>query len=123
MTARVLSPEEWYRLEGTDLEDVVEFLKPESAKVVVVERDGHILGQWLATPVWHVEGLWIDPAYRGRSSVARRLWRGMQAVMSEAGATTALTGAATDQVRDLLAHAGAKKLPFDTYVLPFKRES
>ena len=122
MKARVLPANEWGRLDGTDLEGMVPFLKPESAKVVVVEQDGQIIGQWLATPVWHVEGLWIAPEHRGTAGVARRLWAGMRREMREGGAAAALTGAETDAVRRLLAHAGPTRVPFDTYVLPFEKE-
>jgi len=116
--ARVLPPEEWSRLDGTEMRVLLPFLKTSSAKVLVVEQDGEIVGRWLATPIWHVEGLWIDPAHRGLSGVARRLWAGMRRALRAEGVDGVVTGAVDDDVRRLLKHAGASQLPGDWYVLP-----
>lgn len=120
MTTRILPREEYPRLAGTELEAVWPTL-PEGAAVLVVEEDGQIVGCWAAFLVAHVEGVWIAPEHRGRGGVARRLLVGMRRTLVETfGATGALTGAMTDDVRALLARLGATKLPGDHYALPLK---
>jgi GNAT superfamily N-acetyltransferase len=119
--ARVLPVEEWSRLDGTELEPLLHrwcaMPGGVDVDVVVVERDGRIVGRWLRLTMHHVEGLWIDPEFRGRSGIARRLWAAMKDVCRGRGADTVLTGAQTDDVRRLLEHAGADPLPTQ-YVLP-----
>ena len=117
LETRILEPTEWARV-PTDLQALLPHVIPGDAQVVVVEDDGRIVASWAVLRVVHLEGLWIDPAYRGRVSVARRLY---EATLSAARRWTsgwAMTGAATDDVRALLNTAGAQKLPMDTYVLP-----
>ncbi len=118
MTARILPPEEWPRLAGTEAETIWPQLTS-AARVVVVEQDGQIIGCHLLQPVLHAECLWVHPDHRGRSSVARRLWRAVQqAVRDEFGVTWFATDACSDDVRALLAHVGAVKLESDHYMVP-----
>ena len=119
MTTRILEPTEWARV-PTDLASLLPHVVPSDAQVVVVEDEGRIVASWAVLRVVHLEGLWIDPAYRGRVSVARRLY---EATLSAARRWTsgwAMTGATTDDVRALLTHAGAQHLPMDSYVMPLK---
>ncbi len=118
MTTRILPVEEWSRLAHTEACDVHPFLDPDRSSVVVVEQDGAIVGCHILINVVHAECLWIDPAFRGKTSVARRLWAAVQAQARELGARTIATAACDDQVRELLAHVGATKLPGDHYVIP-----
>lgn len=118
MTARLLPPEEWARLQGTEAETVWPSLTP-AARVVVVEQDGVIVGCHLLQPVLHAECLWIHPDYRGRSSVARRLWAAVkQTVREQFGVEWFATAAVSDEVRTLLAHVGAVPLVGDHYMVP-----
>jgi N-acetylglutamate synthase-like GNAT family acetyltransferase len=110
VTVRLLPREDWHRLAGTELETVYPVL-PDGSHVVVVEDGERIVGCWAAYPLVHVEGLWIDPAYRKNPRVAARLWRGMQATAAAMGARAVNTAAISPEVVGLLEHVGAVELP------------
>lgn len=120
MIARVLPVEEWPRLEGTEAETVWPHLDPARTTVVVVEHDGVIVGCHVLMNVLHAECLWIHPEHRGKAGVARRLWTTVQRTAKALGARTVITGACSDDIRALLAHVGAERLPADHYVLTVK---
>ena len=85
MTTRILPPEEYSRLAGTEAATVWPQLTA-AARVVVVEQDGQILGCHILQPVLHAECLWIHPDHRGKTSAPGRLWRAVQrAVRDEFG--------------------------------------
>lgn len=117
MTTRILPPEEWPRLEGTEAGSVWRSLDPESASVIVVEDGGSIVGVWVLMTVLHAECLWIADAHRGKAAVARRLWAAMQREAHAMGVEAVATAATTDDVRALLDHVGAMKLPGDFYAM------
>lgn len=119
MTTRVLPQDEWSKLAATAVGPVWSWL-PAGARPVVVESEGQVLGCHVLVPVWHVEGLWIAEAHRGRASVARRLWAGVQAEAQALGVDHVITAAVDDRVRGLLAHVGAVPLP-DHYVVSVGR--
>lgn len=115
MTRRVLQRSEYGLLVGTDAEPLIALLS-DSARVVVVEHNGQIVGCEAFQPILHAEGLWIHPDYRrriiDRTSVARELWKGIcETVRETFGLRGFVTGADSDHVRKLLAHLGAVKLP------------
>lgn len=115
MTSRVLPPIEWPRLAGTDLGPVLESLTPETAEIVVVERDGAIVACWAVLTVTHLEGLWIDPACRGTASAARRLLNRTVETLLRRNVARVLTAASSDRVRALLTHIGATKIPAEMF--------
>ena len=121
-TSRVLPPDEWDRLAGTELGELLDLLCPDNARVVVVEDGPDIVGRWVATPVWHVEGVWISPKHRGKTSVARRLWAAMSRVMQSVGARAAWTGAENDEIAGLMEKRGAVRVPFAVFSLPFQEK-
>lgn len=121
MTSRILPPDEWPKLAGTELEAVWPVLNAD-ATVLVVEDEGRIVGCWAILTYVHVEGLWIAPAYRKQASVGRRLWFGMLAAVRRLGADRVITGAMTQDVRDLITSAGGALLPGDQYVLAIGRD-
>ena len=69
VTTRVLSQAEYGKLAGTDLAAIVPHL-PVMARVLVVEDAGAIVASWALFPVWHAEGISIDPAYRTRPTAS-----------------------------------------------------
>jgi hypothetical protein len=108
--ARVLAPAEYPTLAGTELATVWPYL-PDAAQVLVIEEAGQIIGCWACYPLTHVEGVWVAPAHRGKSAVARRLLAGMRRVARSQGARVVNTGAMTSEVADMLLKLGAVELP------------
>lgn len=117
MTSRILPVEEWHRLEGTEAGPVWRHFDPERTTVLVVEHEGAIVGAWTLLNVLHAECLWIAPAHRGKTSVARRLWTLMQRTAQQLGVKAVATAAMSNEVRGLLEHVGATKVPGDHYAM------
>ena len=119
MTTRVLPPDEWSRLAGTELEPALELMNPKHVTVFVVEdEDGAIIGCWSFAPYYHVEGLWIHSDHRKRGRVLAKLWSQLRYLADVVGCKSVLTGAVTLEVAELLEHRGAMLLPSVTYALP-----
>jgi N-acetylglutamate synthase-like GNAT family acetyltransferase len=120
MTTRILPRDEYPRLAHTEAASVWPQLT-EAACVIVVEHDGAIVGCHVLQPVLHAECLWIDPAHRGKASVARRLWATVQRAARERfGVAWFATAAVSDDVRRLLAHVGAVRVDADHYMVPVR---
>lgn len=118
VTTRILPPAEWPKLEATEAAGIWPALT-DAARVVVVEHDGRIVGCHILQPVLHAECLWIAPAYRGRASVAGRLWSAVrETVRDQFGARWFQTAAISADVRALLAHVGAVEVPGQAYMVP-----
>ncbi len=92
-------------------------------QVMVVEDGERIVGCWGLMPMLHLEGLWIDPAYRGKTSVARRLLSATWAEVKRRAPRWVMTAAADEPVRRLLMrHMGAMPVPADSFVIPMEGE-
>lgn len=117
LTTRELPPDEWPRLAGTELEAVCTRLQP-SARVLVVEEDGRIVGCWSVLPMLHVDGLWIHPVHRSRGGVFRRLLTGMRGFVADAGCRAAWTAALQPDIVDLITRWGGQELPGRHFLLP-----
>lgn len=107
LTTRILAPHDYDAIFGQ---------LPQQARVIVVEDEGVLTGRWVLMPVWHAEFLEIAPTHQGKTSVARRLYAAMRSTARSLGVKAVYTGATTDDVRGLLEHVGATKLPGDHYV-------
>lgn len=119
MTWRILPRAEYDKLAGTELETVWPVL-PSEHYIIVAERGGAVVGCQALWPQWHLDGLWIAPGDRGRTSVARRLWRAVQLTASALGIRVAWTSATDDRVRHLLETVGATPVEGDHYLVPMK---
>ena len=64
MTPRLLPRAEYYRLAGTDLEDLLPDFP--GARVFVVEDGDEIVGHLMLAPFWHPEGFYVAKDYRGQ---------------------------------------------------------
>jgi hypothetical protein len=103
VTARVLRPEAWPRLAGTELAPIVPGLNPQQAYVVVVEDDtGAIVGCWALLYLLHAEGVWIAEPHRKRGAVARRLFQATMQLARAFGETAVTTGSVSPEVERLL---------------------
>lgn len=121
MIVRDLPASEWDRLTGTELERIRVLFRPDQARVLVVENDaGEIVGCWSLFAAWHVEGLWIAPAYRGQGNVARRLLRTMKSWIRTAGVSGVVTASLDPAVSAYLIRLGAYPLPGAAYIWPMQ---
>ena len=111
MTTRLLPSDEWAKLAITEVGPVWSWLPPNARVVVVEDEEQQLMGCHVLLPVWHLEGLWIAPDHRRRTSVARRLWSRVQQEARSLGVTQLVTAAADDTVKGLLTHVGAIPLP------------
>lgn len=121
VTRRILPPDEWHRLTGTELETVWQILPVDRSCVLVVEDGDQIVGCWAFLTVLHAEGVYVAPAYRNRSSVARHLIRGMREIAKANGAETVWTGSTTEQVATFCKSLGGSEPPFTSWVIPMVR--
>lgn len=117
MNTRILPPDEWPRLRGTELEALWPLLDREHARVIAIEDHSRIVGCWAVYPLVHVEGVWIHPEYRRRGGVARRLLSMMRRVARGMGARAVQTAAVTEDVVALLEKLHAVELGGKHYSL------
>lgn len=118
MTTRLLPREEWPRLNGTEMEAIWPALDAHAHIVVVEDDDGQIVGCWSLFRQVHVEGCWIAPAHRGKSSVARRMLVAMRSCAQAMGARSVATAACSEDVKQLLIKMGAVELPGSHFAMP-----
>lgn len=123
MILRSLPLAEWNRLHGLDVLPLLAQTDPSRVEVLAVEQDNEIIGCWAFLWMPHAEGVWIHPAYRGKTSVARQLWRGMQQLAARFKVSRLVTGACDPVIAQLLQKHGAWRVLADTYVLPMKGRS
>lgn len=109
MTTRVLPPEEWPRLVGTDAEAVLGQLDPRWTSVVVVEDAGRIVAHHLLVHVVHAEGLWVDPAYR-HGLAGGRLWHAVQREAARLGVHALMTASIDPMIDTLIAREGGWRI-------------
>lgn len=103
---------------GTEADEAWRAL-PDTARVVVVERDGVIVGCHILIPILHAECLWKAPD--AGAGVSRLLWETVQAeARDHFGAQSLVTAAVDARVKRLLAHVGARAVPGESFVVPVK---
>lgn len=119
-TARVLPPEEFDRLAAVPLYASV---RDSQALVVVVETaDGTVIATWAVLNVFHLEGAWVDPAYR-HTSVAGRLVGEMFDALRTLGLPEVFTITQTDEAAALAHHLGGQAVPGQAWIIPVPPES
>jgi len=118
LRTRILPPDEWPRLVGTEAEKAWPLLDPKNARIVVVEEEGRIVATWIVMRVVHVECAWIDPSVRGSFGVMRRILGAMSEVAEAWGAANVISAAENEHVADLLVRLGGTKMPGDSFALP-----
>ena len=123
MTTRELPFEEWWRLEGTDLNDVWHLLDPSHARIAVVEDvDGLIIGCCALFSAFHADGWWTKEEHRGKAGVNIALLSTVQRWAVEAGARGFLMTADSPQIAEYLHRLGGHilSLPGATFIMPIK---
>lgn len=118
MTTRILPRAEYFRLIGTELQDVRDRLPASACVVAVEDDDGELVGCWALMPVFHAEGVWIAERERKRGRVALRLLRAMSEAAQAAGSLAVFTAATDETVGGLIERLGGQKLPGDHFLMP-----
>jgi GNAT superfamily N-acetyltransferase len=116
MRARILSPEEWQRMEGPQIPPLIPYVSPENIHVLVVEDKGRIVACLTVLQATHFEGLWIDPEHRN-AGVSRSLLTLATALAEARGEKWVFGGADSEQMRGFLGRLGAKQVPMELYAL------
>lgn len=119
-TSRVLLKSEYYKLAGTELEQVYPHL-PSGSRVLVVEEEEKIVGTWALIPYYHAECVWIHPDYEANPNIARKLLIGMYDLMKSVGVNAVVTASTSPRVSKILEKLGAIKLPGEHYALGRRR--
>jgi hypothetical protein len=123
-TVRLLPPDEFPRLADYPLAEQHGVPDPRSSLILVAEDpEGVIVGVWAALTTIHLDGLWIDPAYRGTSRVASQLLHGMKAQLASLNLVHSFTMIAHDtpEVLILAQKAGFQLLPMHLCFLDLTR--
>ena len=120
MNSRILPPEEWHRLDGTEAEQLWPTLDPQNVRVVAVEDGDELVSCWVAMRVVHMECLWVKPSHRGLAGVARRLFAGLRQVAVEWDLRGVVTSSLSPVVTDLIRRFGGSPLPGEMFVLPIE---
>lgn len=116
MIARILRPDEWKRLEPTQLPPLLPFLSPESAAIVVVEHGEKIVASMAVLQATHFEGAWIDPAHRN-AGVTRALLRLASALARVRGEQWVFGGAADGRMEGIMGRLNAIPVRMDLYAM------
>jgi hypothetical protein len=111
MTSRVLPPNEWHRLAGTELEALASDPNAPATVVVVEDDGGEIVACWGLVICGHAEGFWVAPSHRARAGVLRRLLVTMRKQAEACGLRAVWTTAMSPEVVRFLTHAQAVEVP------------
>lgn len=111
MTTRLLPPEEWARLAETEGGEVWRLFDQESTKILVVERDGRIIGRLAVLTIQHADFFWIDSVSRDKTSVCWQLWFGLKNLIRSAPYGGVIVSILSDRMRRFVTKAGAVPMP------------
>jgi hypothetical protein len=116
--ARILSTEEWPKVEHLDMPPIIPFVSPENIAIVAVEDDaGKVIACMSVLQVTHFEGAWVDPEHRN-AGVVRALLRLASALPLARGESWVFGGSDSEQMRDVLQRLGGVEVPMSTFILP-----
>lgn len=118
---RILPPEEWDKLKGTEADPAYLNFDPQYTNVIIVECSGIIVGCWCLFPVYHAECVWIREEHQGNPVVAGRLVKGMMQMAKEIGLKNLVTSSLSEEIDHLItSHLKGKLLPGRPYIFPVK---
>lgn len=116
---RLLEPDDWPRLETTDLQPVWRDLQARSdhVDILVAENDaGEIVGHVIFQSLIHCEGFGITEPERRQDRVMRALLSAMNAYCDAHDVAAVWSGSVTPQMDTLLTRRGATRLPGRHYL-------
>lgn len=117
-TTRILADQELVNLPTKELAALRDYVSSESMRVVVVEDGTRIVGAWAIVTMIHLEGVWIDPAYRHKAGVVRALLQRTFHVASQL-TNWVITGSTTPYVTRLVVkHLRGVQLPGESFIVP-----
>lgn len=119
MTVRILPPDEWRRIPGPHLPELLPFVRPQDMDIVVVEEDGEVVASLGVMKATHFEGLWVDPKHRN-AGVCRALIR--KATELTEGRDWAFGAVGSDHMKDVLNRLGGADTQLALYVLPLEAQ-
>jgi hypothetical protein len=118
VTVRLLLDEEYPRLLDLPFAGAQRLPDPALSLVLIAENEaGAIVGVWAALTTVHLDGLWVDPAYRKTSRVAVQLLRTMKETLGARGILHSFTYVESTEVLLLALKAGFTRLPGDLLFL------
>lgn len=111
MEIRLLQPDEVALAEAVD-----GITLPPGTLVIGALNDGKLVGRITLMSLIHLEGTWVDEAYRGGSTAARLVKRAEE-VLAGGGVTSAwaYTPDAQPEVGDYLKRFGYSRMPLTIY--------
>jgi len=122
MRTRILPSDEWPKLAGLDIAELLPHLPADSATVIVVEDDaGKIVETWSMLQVTHLEGFWVDPEHAKKAGVVRALIRTAMEFAGSLGLKWMSTGANTESIATYIRRLGGLKVPAEVYTLPVRK--
>ncbi len=115
---RVLPAAEWSKIAHLDVATWLQYVAPNDVQIVVAEDGDRVVGVWGVFRVVHLEGVWVDPAYRRSPRVVEGL-KTAALEIARRWAPWALTGSANSAVRRLITrHLRGARIPMETYAIP-----
>ncbi len=124
---RELSIAEWTALKTMPPFDVKATPNPAAARVMVAQDvfTGKLVAYWFVLTVVHVEPVWIDPSFRHKPTLVRKLWEGTMRMLRSIDVRLAFCTVNYDAPRENASMAqrlGFKRLPTDLYVLELEKK-
>jgi hypothetical protein len=116
MKARILPPEEWWKLERTRFPPFPAVPFPDIA-IVVVEEGEKVIACNTVLRATHLESLWVDPEHKN-PGVVRSLMRGVAQTSKGWGTDWAFATACDERMERLLKRLGGTYVVPSTFVLP-----
>lgn len=118
MKARILPPEEWGRLEETQIPNIGPTMRPEDVQILVVEDGDKIVSTMSVLRVTHLESLWIHPEYRGNPNVARTLLKSAVEACRKWADKWVWGCSDTEHMTHIIGRLGGTLLPIQSFMIP-----
>lgn len=119
LTTRVLAPEEHAHL-PSDEQTAALPLFP-GVRVIACEHNGVIVGSIGLVPLWHVEGVYVTPEWRG-TGVLQTLVAAMHAEARALGLQTVYPAAQQDALVHFIERIGGVELPVRWFALAVQED-